>query len=121
MCDLTAEQKARQESLKLLFEVYKHITALSTGAIVILATFLEKLFKSPQEVYLVTISVTFFLVAVVSSLIMMAHLAVEQQLNRKINTLDKIARKVLYVMSPVFFCLGIFCLALFSAKNFPHH
>jgi ABC-type Fe3+-siderophore transport system permease subunit len=118
MHDLTAEQKARQESLKLLFEVYKHITTLSTGAIVIIATLLEKLFKSPQEVYLVATAVSFFLAAVVSSLIMMAHLAVEQQLNRKINLLDRIAKRALYIMSPLFFCLGVFCLVVFSAKNF---
>lgn len=115
--ELTAEQKARQESLKLLFEVYKHTTTLSTGSIVLLATFLEKLFKSPKEVNLVTASLICFLVSVITSWIMMAHLAVEQQINRAPTRLDRIGGRILYTVSPFSFIAGVMCLAVFAVIN----
>ena len=115
--ELTAEQKARQESLKLLFEVYKHTTTLSTGSIVLLATFLEKLFKSPKVVNFVTASLICFLVSVITSWIMMAHLAVEQQINRTPTRLDLIKGRILYTLSPVSFIAGVMCLAAFTVIN----
>jgi len=115
--ELTAEQKARQESLKLLFEVYKHTSTLSTGSIVLSATFLEKLFKSPKEVNLVTISLVCLLASVIASWIMMAHLAVEQQLDRTPTRLERAGRRILYAVSPLSFMAGIVCLAAFTVIN----
>lgn len=114
--DLTAEQKARQEALKLLFEVYKHTTTLSTGSILLLATFLEKLFKSPKEVSLVTISLICFLVAVITSWIMMAHLAIELRIDREPTRFDRVGR-ILYALSPVSFIAGVMSLAAFTVIN----
>lgn len=115
--ELTAEQKARQESVKLLFEVFKHTTTLSTGSIILLATFLEKLFKSPREVNLVMVSLICFLVSVITSWIMMAHLAVELQINRTPTRLNRIRGRILYTVSPVSFIAGVICLAAFTVIN----
>lgn len=115
--ELTAEQKSRQEALKQLFEVYKHATTLSTGSIVLLATFLEKLFKSPKEVNLVTISLVSFIVSVITSWMMMAHLAVEQQLDRKGTRLEHLVVRILHIISPASFIAGVISLAVFAVIN----
>ena len=79
---------------------------------------MEKFFKTPQEVYLVAVAVSFFMAAIATALIMMAHLAMEQQINRKSTMLDRAAKKIFYIVSPVFFFMGTACLAVFAAKNF---
>jgi hypothetical protein len=115
--DLTAEQKAQHESNKLLFDVYKHITTLSSGSIVLLTAFLEKLFKSPKEAELVVLSLACLFISMVTSLPIMAHVAVEQQLNRNSGRLEKHSRRLFYWLSPMLFILGILCLTLFCIIN----
>src|SRR5947209_18330058 len=118
--DLTAEQKSHQESIKLLFEVYKHIITLSNGAIVILSTFIEKVFQAPKENRLVTLSLLCFLASILSSLMMMAHLAMEQEINRKQRAIDRIVYKILYYLSPIAFIFGVLSLAVFAVINLNH-
>ena len=115
--DLTAEQKGHHESVKLLFEVYKHITTLSTGAIVILSTFLEKIFKTPKEPRLIVLSLIGFLAAILFSIWIMAYLAVEQEITRKSRRIDRILFKILYYLSPAAFMFGVLALAAFTVLN----
>ena len=115
--ELNAEQKAQQESFKLLFEVYKHITTLSSGTIIILTTFLEKLFRTPKAVHLVPISMSCFLLSIIFSLSTMAQLAIAQQIFRPPSKFDKLARLILYWLSPLTFILGIVFLAILTILN----
>jgi len=51
MVDMKTEkdsEKADQEGEKLYFDSMKHLTTLSTGSVLLLVTFLEKLFSSPR-------------------------------------------------------------------------
>lgn len=57
------------EFWKAQIEYYKHLTALSTGSILLIATFLEKLFATPHFKWLVIISLFGFLVCLVFSII----------------------------------------------------
>lgn len=57
------------EFLKLHTEYIKHFTTLSTGSVVIMATFLEKLFTNPISQWLVVISFSGFIVSIVAAVI----------------------------------------------------
>jgi hypothetical protein len=54
---------------KSFYEYLKHISTLSTGSILLLAAFLEKLFLQPEWKFLVGVSIGGFLVAVISTVI----------------------------------------------------
>lgn len=69
-------EKRRTESIKLQFDLYKHLTTLSTGAILLLAAFLEKLFKEPHGKWLVGVSMGCFLLSTVGSVGLMGERAV---------------------------------------------
>ncbi len=56
----------------MLYDLFKHITTLSTGILLILITFLEKLFQTPTAKYLVGISFVCFTITIIFSLITMA-------------------------------------------------
>jgi hypothetical protein len=118
--ELTAEQKAQQESFKLLFDVYKHITTLSSGTILILVTFLEKLFKNPKAVQLIPLSISCYLLSIIFSLLIMAHLAAAQQVFRQFKRSDKVARLILYWLAPLTFVLGTISLAVMTVFNLHH-
>jgi hypothetical protein len=115
--ELTAEQKSQQESFKLLFEVYKHITTLSSGTILILTTFLEKLFKNPKAAQLVPFSISCFLLSIIFSLLIMAHLAAAQQVFRQVKRSDQAARLILYWLAPLTFVLGTIGLGVMTIFN----
>jgi hypothetical protein len=66
--ELTAEEKAEKEAIKMLFEVYKHLTTLSSGSIVIICTFLEKFFKTPKSLHFVTSALVCFLLSIIGSI-----------------------------------------------------
>ena len=74
--DLTTEQKARQEGQKLLYDTCKHLTTLNTGSILILATFLEKLFIQDREwTYLVAVVFLALIISMISSVATMLALS----------------------------------------------
>jgi hypothetical protein len=57
------------EFLKQSFEYIKHLTMLSTGAILLIATFLEKIFAQPRWKPLVAVSLAGFMATVVSGMV----------------------------------------------------
>lgn len=57
------------EQMKLVQDFLKHLTTLSAGSIVIVATFLEKIFRTPQQKWLVVVSIAAFLVCVLASMV----------------------------------------------------
>ena len=115
--ELTDEKKAQQESFKLLFEVYKHITTLSSGTIVILTTFLDKIFKYPKLTHLIAISIACFLLSLITSLPVMVDLAEEQQISRKSKRFNSNYRRFIYSLSPTTFVFGTLCLTMFAIIN----
>lgn len=115
--ELTAEEKAQQESFKLVFEVYKHITTLSSGTIIILATFLEKVLKAPKIAYSNSLSIgclLFLILSIIFSLSVMAQIAGAQQLFNPIGKREKAVISILCWLSPLTFILGITCLAMLT-------
>ncbi len=70
----TKQEKATEESIKLIYDLFKHITTLIIGIVLILITFLEKLFQNPSAEFLVSISFVCFIVTIISALITMAFM-----------------------------------------------
>jgi hypothetical protein len=81
--ELTAEEKAEKEAIKMHFEVYKHLTTLGSGSmvLVIVCTFLEKFFKTPISLHFVTSALVCFPLSIIGSIYVMSHLAMEQKIN----------------------------------------
>ena len=117
---LTEEQKvARREGQKLLYDAFKHLTTLSTGSILILATFLEKIFKEEHE-WKALIAVVFvgFILSTVSAFITMLalsdsvfNIAEETESGSRMGAMG-------FRLSLGSFVVGIASLVAFALKNF---
>jgi hypothetical protein len=66
---LPAPHSATVEHNKIVVDYLKHLTTLSTGAIILQIAFLEKLFAHPKWKALIVISLLSFAVAVIASVI----------------------------------------------------
>src|SRR5437867_4460745 len=69
----TDEEKKRAEMSKFVHDYFKHLTTLSTGAIIIIVAFLEKLFSQPKWKALVGVGIVAFLMSVVSSVVVQTY------------------------------------------------
>jgi hypothetical protein len=121
------------EGAKLVYDSYKHMTTLSTGSIVLLSTFLEKLFQKPDWRFLVIIAFLSFVISVVASVASMFAISGTMQAAELFEGMTKKDKetfppsaglmrfpatvKVLVSSSFGGFLLGVAALALFGAKN----
>ncbi|HKR61447.1 MAG TPA: hypothetical protein VJS64_17300 [Pyrinomonadaceae bacterium] len=116
--DLTPDQKTRQEGQKLLYDAFKHLTTLSTGSILILATFLEKFFREPEWTPLIAVAFLGFIAATVSSFITMLALSNSVfKLSENTETGSRLGAAG-FIFSLVTFVIGISSLVAFALKNF---
>ena len=58
------------EHTKLFNDYIKHLNTLSTGSILLLVTFLEKIFTNPHYKWLVIVSLICFLLSVIGGVIL---------------------------------------------------
>ena len=59
------------EGRKLFYDALKHLTTLSTGSIILLATFLEKIFSNPECKILIGITFVGFAISIISTVVLM--------------------------------------------------
>ncbi len=109
-------QKANEESWKLRYDTYKHLTTLSTGSILLLVTFLEKLFVRPTWKGLVIIAFCLFIVTVLASLVVM-NITVGFIREIEIEKRDEKQGGVFVAIALSSFLLGIISLIVFAVKN----
>jgi hypothetical protein len=83
--ELTTQEKAEKEAAKMYFELYKHLTTLSSGSIVLICTFLEKFFKTSESLHFLTASLVCFLASIIGSIYVMSHLAIVQKIDQENN------------------------------------
>jgi hypothetical protein len=107
-------EKRYVEGEKLLFDVFKHLTTLSTGSILVMIALLEKLFK--ENVHwkpLVLTSFTAFTVSIGYAVSAMSGigLALQQDASAQKTV------KVNMLISLTAFAIGIFSLMVFALKN----
>lgn len=116
--DLTKEEKAEREALKLQFDVYKHITTLSSGSVILTCTFLEKFFKTPRFLALMIVSLGCFFFSIIFSIYAMNDLARKQNINLDDRGLDLSASQKLEAAASYLFIIAVLSLIVFSLFNF---
>jgi hypothetical protein len=109
-------QKANEESWKLRYDTYKHLTTLSTGSILLLVTFLEKLFVRPTWKGLVIVAFCLFVITVLASLVVM-NITVGFIREIEIEKRDEKQGGVFVAIALISFLLGISSLIVFAVKN----
>jgi hypothetical protein len=108
------------ELFKAMADYLKHVTTLSTGSIVLITTFLEKLFAKPEWKIIVVVSIVGFMVSVLSSMIAYTILILyENPLNSE-ETPTWAAQLGTFGMFSTWigFLIGILTLAIFALRNF---
>ncbi len=109
-------QKANEESWKLRYDTYKHLTTLSTGSILLLVTFLEKLFARPIWKGLVIASFCLFLVTILASFVVMnVMVGFIREIN--IEKRDEKLGFILIIITLTSFLFGIVTLVIFAVRN----
>lgn len=95
----------------------KHLTTLATGAIVVLSTFLEKLFAQPEWTFLVGVALGGFLASLISAVF--AHTALVHILYRpqEPNRRDERQAWIASVAQFVTFLFGMVALSIFAIRN----
>jgi hypothetical protein len=111
------EENAKHfEVSKATFDYIKHLTALSTGSIILLTIFLERIFNNPMWKFLVIISILGFLLSVIFSTvcysIFIFVFGVERDEKRAESSLA-----VILILSIISFLIGIISFATFAIRN----
>lgn len=101
-------------------DYFKHLTTLSTGAVVLIATFLEKFAPHPHWRLAVIVSLLGFLIAVLGSLIAILGLAMDAPNSGK-EAADGVTTMTGAGAIAAFagFVIGITALTLFALNNLP--
>ncbi|MDY6883568.1 MAG: hypothetical protein SWL02_07300 [Pseudomonadota bacterium] len=107
----------KRDSIKLLFDAFKHLTTLSSGSIVLLAAFLKNIPNTGCAKYFAIGAVLFLLVSVLLSvavLFLIPKVLAEDGLRD-----ERVKNPFMYssVFSAAFFIFGIISLAIFIINN----
>jgi hypothetical protein len=111
----TVTERANEEANKLFYDVFKHLTTLSTGSILILASLLETLFPNPHWRFLIVIALVSFIVSTVSAVRMMFFQASAVMERRRETTRGE---HVGFMITVASFLLGIGSFVVFAIMNF---
>lgn len=112
-----ALDSAKQEGEKLYFESMKHLTTLNTASILLLVTFLEKLFRQPRWKALVAISLGSLAVSTICSVSSMLQSANYLKYAGQVASLEGKIKDLVYYSSLIAFLIGILSLVLFGFRN----
>lgn len=66
------EKPQKIESIKFVSDFFKHLTAIATGSILLIATLLDKIFTHPQWKFTVIVALSAFLFCVLGCILAMA-------------------------------------------------
>jgi hypothetical protein len=116
---LSNEQQLRTEGNKLLHETMKQLVTISSGSILILIAFWEKIFKEPfkEPLWKPLVAVAFvgFLICIIAAVVMMRTISlnVGAGYTKSYQYIERPARRIAYVS----FLLGIAALVVFVIRN----
>lgn len=108
------------ERLKVITQYFTDLTSLSTWAILLIATFLEKLFQKPEWKNAVIVSLAGFITSVFSSVIVQTFMIFFAYPGRNRNPTSDAAFLVpilCFIASVLGFLVGVLGLGLFTIKN----
>jgi hypothetical protein len=110
------ERKAKEEALKLFYDTMKHLTTLSTGSILVLLAFLEKIFTRPRWKALIVLTLVSLIISTLAALAAMLYIS-EALESVVINEERKNYAVASYLISVSTFLLGLGILITFTIKN----
>ena len=106
------------ERYKSVFEYFRHLVTLSTGSLVILATFLDKIVKTREWKILVILSLIGFLVTIIGSIVSYSLLIFDfPGGKRKANEWEDKLGGMGLLFAWFGFIFGIISLSVFTIKN----
>lgn len=106
------------EWVKLFADYFKHLTTLSTGSVLLMATLLEKLFQKPELQFLVPISFLGFVLSIIASMIaILILIATESKIGPTGGKAEAFGLTVIFTALGGFLT-GILSLAAFGLWNF---
>ncbi len=108
--------KRKSEGYKLDHDTYKHLTTLSTGAILILTTFLEKFFQQPKWKFLIGITLISLIISTIASVV--AMFGISNDVTTGKDTGNLVFRGTVILISCGGFLLGMLCFVIFALRNF---
>lgn len=110
-------EKVDQEGEKLIFDSMKHLTTLNTGSILLLVTFLEKLFSNPRWKPLIAVSLICFVLSIVCSVSSMLQSANHVKHSGRFPRLETGVKSTIYYSALFTFVVGLSGLVAFALKN----
>jgi hypothetical protein len=112
----TFEQIAEVEWLKLAFDWGKHLSTLSTGSIVLMVTFLEKIATKAEWQFLVVAAFIAFAACILSTVGMQFSYLIRERY-RGTHWIEAIS----FVVCVISFPSGILSLVVFAVRNLHAH
>lgn len=116
-----ADDPNYREGLKLQFELLKHVTTLSTGTLLLVAIFVDKVFTSPVWKTLIAVAFVVLFLSVISSLFSMCMAATLVTGSSTPDASDR-SKAICLILGLLFaagmFLIGMGCIAVFVVKNF---
>jgi hypothetical protein len=103
------------EQAKLTSDYLKHLTTLSTGSILLITTFLEKLFPHPHWRWAMIAALLGLLISVLGAVAAMTLVLVD--VNKPLEGGGTTFAGLTLVLTWTGFCIGIFALTLFAIRN----
>jgi hypothetical protein len=112
------KENSEQEGNKLLYDLLKHLTTLNTGAIILIATLLDKVFKTPVAETALISSVIGFTVSLTFAFLSMFFAANRVYYTGEKNEVPENIFIVLLLIAVTIFLISMGGFAYFSLLNF---
>jgi len=103
------------EHTKASLDYAKQLTTLSTGSIVLVATFLKDVFQNPIWLFLVVVSLIAFMISVIASVAL--HTLLVASFPGRDVEIDSAYLGLGALVSWVGFLIGLLALVIFAARN----
>lgn len=115
--EYSTKERQFEEGLKLHYDIYKHLTTLSTGSILIIVALLEKVFVHPKWKAFVVSAFCLFLLTILGSLVTMIICAHGVRVGEKSHQETRAFGQNVILLCLLSFVLGVLSLVVFSIKN----
>ena len=115
------------DHFKSMFDYLKHISTLATGSILLIATFLEKLFKQPLYSWCVGLAVGAFFISLVASMaaysaLVLNYPRIDRVISRNtLTTIEKVAVGGGIITTWASFLVGVGAIGFFFLANWYAH
>lgn len=107
------------EATKIAYDIYKHLTTLNTGSIVLLVALLDKLFSSPEWKLAIAVSLFSFVLSLIACLGMLIVINIDIANDGSFGKTKKQDLIGFWLTASSWggFAIGVICLVLFAIKN----